>query len=74
MKNILVVIVLFAFLLTTSYAQSTQAQAEALVKKAVQFYKEKGKDAAFAEFSNTAGKFVAKDLYIFVLDFNKIRV
>ena len=68
MKNLISIFILAALLFNVTYSQSTSAQAESLVKKAVQFYKEKGKEAAFAEFSNPAGKFTAKDLYIFVVD------
>ena len=46
----------------------TAAEAEAMVKKAVAFWKANGKDKAFAEFSNPKGKFVDRDLYIFVYD------
>ncbi len=48
----------------------TKAEAEALVKKAVAYMKEHGKDKAFAEFGNPKGKFVDRDLYIFVYDMN----
>lgn len=47
---------------------STEAEAKALVEKAAVFYKEKGKDKAFAEFSNPKGQFSKGDLYIFVVD------
>ena len=39
-----------------------------LVKKAIEFYKEVGKDKAFAEFSNPESRFTFRTLYIFVLD------
>ena len=48
--------------------KGTPAEAEALVKKAVAFVKANGKDKAFAEFSNTKGQFIDRDLYIFVYD------
>ncbi len=41
-------------------------EAVALVKKAVAFLKANGKDKAYAEFNNTSGQFVTKDLYVFV--------
>ncbi len=46
----------------------TQPEAEALVKKAIAEIKASGKDKAFAEISNPKGKFVDRDLYIFVYD------
>jgi len=69
--------VLFVTLLLACFSGSvfaaefgTKTEAEALVKKAVAFIKEHGKDKAFAEFSNPKGKFIDKDLYIFVYDMN----
>ena len=46
----------------------TAAEAEALVKKAIQLVKAEGKEKAFAEVNNPKGKFVDRDLYIFVYD------
>jgi cytochrome c len=46
----------------------TKDEAIAMVKKALQFIKANGKDKAFAEFSNTKGRFVDRDLYIAVYD------
>jgi len=48
----------------------TKGEAMAMVKKAIQFIKANGKDKAFAEFSNTKGQFVDRDLYIAVYDIN----
>ena len=48
--------------------QGTAAEAEALVKKAIESIKSKGKDATFAEINNPQGKFTDRDLYIFVYD------
>lgn len=45
-------------------------EAVAMVKKANQFLKSNGKEKAFAEFSNTKGQFVDRDLYIAVYDLN----
>jgi len=42
----------------------TKDEAIALVNKAAAFVKSEGKDKALAEFSNPAGKFVDRDLYI----------
>jgi len=46
----------------------TAAEAEAMVKKAVQLIKTEGKQKAFVEINNPKGKFVDRDLYIFVYD------
>jgi signal transduction histidine kinase len=48
----------------------TAAEAEALVKKATALIKTQGPEKAFAELSNPKGKFIDKDLYIFVYDMN----
>jgi cytochrome c len=46
-------------------------EAVAMVKKAVAYMKENGKEKAFAEFSNTSNsQFHDRDLYLFVYDFN----
>ncbi|HEU4775683.1 MAG TPA: cache domain-containing protein [Telluria sp.] len=45
-------------------------EAVALVKKAVAYLKENGKEKAFAEFNNTKGQFVDRNLYIFVYNMN----
>jgi cytochrome c len=50
--------------------RGTAAEAEALVKKAIAYMGANGNDAAFAEFSNPKGKFIDRDLYIFVYDMN----
>ena len=62
---------LFAWLIgSMTYAAEfgTAAEAEAMVKKAVALIKVDGKDKAFGEISNPKGKFVDRDLYIFVYD------
>jgi signal transduction histidine kinase len=48
--------------------KGTPAEAEALVKKAIEYIKANGKDKAFAEFTNPKGTFTDRDLYIFVYD------
>jgi signal transduction histidine kinase len=47
-----------------SYA--TTAEAEAMVKKAIAFYKKNGKEKALAEFQKKPGPFVDRDLYVTV--------
>ena len=73
MKKISIVVIVFMFLTSFAFAadRGTQKEAQAMVKKAVAFLKANGKDNAFAEFSNSKGKFVDKDLYIWVLDAKK---
>ncbi len=75
MKKLLAVILINIFLLTIvclTFAgeQGTKAEAEAMVTKAIAYIKEVGKDNALAEFSKPKGKFVDRDLYIFVYDMN----
>jgi cytochrome c len=46
--------------------RASEAEAEALVKKAVEFYKKNGKDKALAEYQKNPGPFVDRDLYVTV--------
>lgn len=48
--------------------KGTASEAVAMVKKGVSYLKVNGRDAALAEFNNPHGKFVDRDLYIFVID------
>jgi len=64
-----------ALLATGAYAANDRANAEdcvALVKKAVAYIKTNGKEKAFAEFNNSKGQFVDRNLYIFVYDLNGV--
>jgi len=63
-------LVLMAGSITFAAEFGTAAEAEAMVKKAIQFIKTEGKEKAFAEFSNLKGKFVDRDLYVTVYDLN----
>lgn len=49
-------------------AKATKDEAVAMVKKAVAFYKANGKDKAFAEFSDQAGQFRDRELFLIVMD------
>lgn len=49
-------------------AVGSPEDAQAMVDKAIAFYKEVGREAALAEFSNNKGKFIDRDLYVFVCD------
>ncbi len=48
----------------------TAAEAEAMVKKAVAYFKAQGQEKAFAEIGNRKGQFVDRDLYVTVYDLN----
>jgi len=55
--------------------KGTADEAVAMVKKAVAYMKENGKEKAFAEFANPGNtQFHDRDLYIFVYDMNGINV
>jgi len=68
MKKVLVFAMAILFLASVGAAMAeekgTPAEAKAMVKKAVAFMKEVGKDKALAEFNNPKGKFIYKDLYV----------
>jgi signal transduction histidine kinase len=44
------------------------AEAEAMVKKAIVYYKKNGREKAMAEFMKSPGPFVDRDLYVTVYD------
>ena len=50
--------------------KATAKEAEAMVKKAVAFFKANGRDKAYAEISNKQGQFVNGDLYLMVQHMN----
>lgn len=73
MKKLLAILCLGLFALVTGsigYAAEfgTGTEAEAMVKKAIALIKAEGKDKAFVEINNPKGKFVDRDLYVFVYD------
>jgi cytochrome c len=45
---------------------ATRAEAHALVKKAIEFYKKNGRERALAEYNRNPGPFVDRDLYVTV--------
>jgi cytochrome c len=49
---------------------TTKADAEGMVKKAIAFVKENGKEKGFAEINNQKGRFVKEDVYVTVYDMN----
>lgn len=54
--------------LTMAAEKGTSNEAMALVKKAVAYAKANGKEKAFAEFNNSKGQFVDRDLYVMAYD------
>lgn len=77
MKKLAIMLVVSLFVLSgAAYAfaaeRGTKAEAKALVEKAAAYIKANGKEKAFVEFSNSKGKFVKKDLYIFAIGFNGV--
>lgn len=67
MKKIFLIFTAIVFMAGMAQAQDrgTPAEAKAMVKKAVAYVKEVGRDKALAEFGNPKGKFIYKDLYIY---------
>jgi cytochrome c len=59
-----------AFAAHAAEQHATPAQAEALVKKAIEYYKAKGPEVALPEFSKSEGLFSHGDLYVNVYDMN----
>jgi signal transduction histidine kinase len=77
LKKILFMLIGCLFLANVAHAQEavgTPEEAEALVKKAVAYYKQVGKDKAVEAFYDTQGQFVNKDLYIFIYDTDGVMV
>lgn len=73
MKRIALAALVVVFALSTGLCfaaaeRGTPQEAQALVKKAVQYIDQNGKEKAFHAFNDTKGQFVDRDLYIFVLD------
>lgn len=52
----------------------TPEEAVAMVKKAVAYYKEVGREKAIAEYNNQKGKFVDGELYIFAYDMKGVNL
>lgn len=78
MKSLLTLLTALAIALFgasgAAYAEerATVAEAEAMVKKAIDFYKKNGREKALAEISNGKGKFVDRDLYVTVYSLDGI--
>lgn len=67
MKSFLITIFALVLFFGTTYAQNKK-DAEALVKKAVTYYRSVGKDKALLDFSDARGKFVEGEMYVTVDD------
>jgi cytochrome c len=77
MRNLCVCFLIVIFLAGLSSAalaqeRGTAADAKVLVKKAVTYMKEVGKEKAIAEFNNPKSKFFYKDLVIWCVDVNGV--
>jgi signal transduction histidine kinase len=70
MGKMLIVISVFFLLVSLAFAGGSAKEAKALVEKGVAYIQANGQEKAFAEFTDTKGKFIDRDLYIFVVDFN----
>jgi cytochrome c len=72
MKKVLIGVLIVALTAGLAFAQAkgTTKEAQALLVKAVEFYKANGQAKAFAAFDDTKGQFVDRDLYIYVSDMN----
>ena len=62
---LLAVTFITGFSIALAQDKGTPAEAKAMVKKAVAYVKEAGREKALAEFNNPRGKFIFKDLYIY---------
>jgi hypothetical protein len=74
MKKVFVIVAVFLFVagLALAAEKGTAKEAKQMVDKGIAYIKANGKEKAFAEFNNPAGRFINKDLYLFALDFNGI--
>jgi signal transduction histidine kinase len=69
--GIALVIIGSVVLVASALAESaTKEECIAKCKEAAQLIKEKGMEASFKELQNKDGKFVWKDTYVFVMDFD----
>jgi signal transduction histidine kinase len=72
MKKVWIGLLIVALTAGFAFAQAkgTTKDAQAMLAKAVEFYKANGQAKAFAAFDDTKGKFVDRDIYIYVSDLN----
>ncbi|HUP28879.1 MAG TPA: cache domain-containing protein [Usitatibacter sp.] len=55
-----------------SEERATPPEAQALVKKAIAYYKKNGREKALADFNRKDGGFVDRDLYVTVYDYQGV--
>lgn len=73
MKQLLAAIACFAIGVLSIHSanaagdRGTEAEAEALVKRAIVYYQKNGREKSMDEFSKSPGPFVDRDLYVTVL-------
>lgn len=72
MKKILALVATLVLSLAAHAAddpnRASPAEAEAMVKKAIAYYKKNGREKAMAEYMKNPGPFVDRDLYVTVYD------
>jgi cytochrome c len=69
LRAVILSVLAMGFTMGASAAErATLDEAKAMVKKARAYIREVGPDKAFAEFSNPKGRFVDRELYVFVND------
>jgi len=72
MKTLFAMIAAFAVAILSLQVQAqddkraSRAEAQAMVKKAIEYYNKNGREKALAEFSKSPGLFVDRDLYVTV--------
>jgi cytochrome c len=72
MRKLLVSLLVSLFFVGVAFAGGTDKEAISLVEKAAAYMKANGKEKAYSAFNDQKGKFVDRDLYIFVFDFNGV--
>ena len=72
MKRVWIGLLIIALTAGVAFAQAkgTTKEAQAMLAKAVEFYKANGQAKSFAALDDPKGKFVDRDLYIYVSDLN----
>lgn len=69
MSKTLMLFAVFFVMAVPAYAEdATPDEAMAMAKKAAQYVKDHGQEAATAEFNKPASEFIDRDLYVFVID------
>ena len=74
LKKIIVAVLSLCLIATYAYAaddRGTKEEAKALIKKAVALIKEEGPDKAYPQLQDPKGKYVIKDLYVYVATLDK---